>query len=203
VSTSTRYATPAEFVRRALRGETLTADEELTIGAILDTVSRCVDHHCRRQFYASAASTARYLTALRTTRLVIDDLTTLVSIGTDEDGDGTYEHTWGATDYNLEPFNAAELSRPYTSIAVAPRGIYAFPAGVAKGCKITGTWGFPTVPPEVKEATIIEAAGLWQQGKGIGGLVGGGEQGAAGQSVIQHPRAIALLSPFRRVRVTS
>lgn len=200
MSVSTRYASPAEFARRALRGETLTSDEDLTIGAMLDAVSRRVERHCRRVFYASAASTVRYYTAARSTRLLIDDLTTLVSIATDANGDRAYENTWSATDYDLEPYNASELSRPYTSLAVTPTGIYTFPTGVTKGVKVTGTWGWPVLPAEVKEATLIEAAVLWQQGKGIGGIIGGGDQGVALQGFVSHPQAELLLRPFKRPR---
>jgi len=200
-SAATRYASTTEFVNRVLRGETLTVSEEAVVTSLLDTVSRRVDRYCRRTFHPSAAATIRYFTALRSGTLVIDDLTTLTTLASDEDGDRTYERTWSATDYDLEPFNASEIYRPYTSISVTPTGNYSFPAGVPKGVKITGVWGWPSIPEEVKEATIIETAGLWQQGKGIGGIVGGGAMGVGIQDTIMHPMAVTLLGHLRRVMV--
>jgi hypothetical protein len=134
-----------------------------------------VDDFCGRTFYAES-STTKYYTAEEGTLLRVDDLVSVTTLQTDEDGDRTYEISWTATDYDLEPFNAALEGKPYTAIWTTPKGIYAFPT-VRKGVKIVGTWGWPAVPKKVKEATLLLAFRLFKAKDAPFGVVGSPEMG--------------------------
>ncbi len=71
--------------------------------------------------------------------LWIDDLISVPTLITDEDGDGTYEITMATTDYHLYPFN----DYPKTRLQINPNGNYgSFASGIRKGVKITGIWGW-------------------------------------------------------------
>ena len=168
-STTTRYATVAQVKTRL--GIEDVADDT-TIGLVLDGVSRLIDGHCNRRFYVTADDETRYFTASMEDRLWAGDLVSVTSLYTDCDADRTYEYTWTTGDYDLLPWNAALDDRPYNEIAVAPEGDYEFPAGVAKGVKIVGKWGWPSVPDVVREACLIQCARLFKRKDSPFGLAG-------------------------------
>lgn len=101
----------------------------------LEVASRWIDNHCGRHFYA--ASEVRHFTALKDGGVDVDDLLSVTTLKTDEDGDRTYEVTWAVTDYDLLPFN----KYPKHRVEVTPDGSYVFPT-IAKGVQLTGLWGY-------------------------------------------------------------
>jgi len=195
------YATTAQLAQRINRGEGWTDTESAVLTQLLADVSRLIEEYTGRRFWDSAAGTVRYFTASSAAVLFVDDVTTITAVETDENGDRTYEHTWASTDYDLLPYNASELSKPYTRLRVTPTGNYAFPAGVPKGVKITGTWGWPSVPDLVREITLLEASRLWAQGKSPSGIVASQELGTFIIEPQLHPQAMARLNVLKRVRV--
>jgi hypothetical protein len=195
------YATTAQLAQRINRGGTWTDTESAVLTQLLADVSRLIDAYTRRYFWQSDAGTVRYFTATGSATLFLDDVTTVTAVGTDEDGDRTYEHTWAATDYDLLPYNAAEVSEPFTRLRVTPRGNYSFPAGVPKGVKVTGTWGWPAVPDMVREIALLESARLWSQGRSPSGVVASPEMGTFIIEPQLHPQAMARLNALKRVMV--
>lgn len=194
------YATASDLLLRINRGDAWTTDEAAVVGQLLADVSRLVDHYTRRHFWQSAAT--RYFTAVGSQALTVDDLaSSTLTIYTDEDGDHAYENTWASTDYDLEPYNAAEVYEPYTRISVAPRGSYAFPAGVPKGVKVVGTFGWPRVPDMIREVVLLEAARLWAQGKSPSGVIASPDLGTFMVEPELHPSSKARLNAFKRVMV--
>lgn len=98
----------------------------------------------------------------------------VTAVKTDDDGDGAYETTWAATDYELLPPNAAAEGRPYTAMAVRRGGTKSLPAGHAT-LQITGTYGevaSPDTPPApIREATILLTNRLYSRRKAAFGRV--------------------------------
>jgi hypothetical protein len=140
--------------------------------------SREIDGAAGRHFYRSVAGTVRYYTATRHRELwELDDCVALTGVETDDDCDGVYEYTWLATDYHLLPENAAADGGPYTILEAAPLGSYRFPVGVAKGVKLTGTWGWPAVPDKIRRACILRAAWLFKRRDTPLGLSGSADLG--------------------------
>lgn len=114
-----------------------------------------------RSFNLDEADVTRLYTALDSRVLNIRDLSSLTTLKTDEDGDGTFENTWGADDYKLRPLNAITDSEPYTCIEVdLINGDYFFPVGVQGGVQIVGKWGWPEIPQAIQDACSIIAAQL-------------------------------------------
>lgn len=169
----------SESLTTEAAGDTVTvADQtdvtdDAIIESVVEAVSRWIDNDCGRRFYRNGTDESRYYTAEDGNLLLLDDdLGSLTSLLTDEDGDRTYETTWSATDYDLEPYNAALDDRPYTRIRVTPQGIYAFPTG-RKGVKITGKFGYSaTAPKPVKEACLLLTARLFKRKDALFGVMG-------------------------------
>jgi len=202
VATNDPYATTQQLAQRLNRGETWTDDEAAVVTNLLAYCSRELDRLSGRHYWQSASGVARTFTARSYDKLFVPDLVSLSAVATDEDGDGTYENTWTAdTDYLLKPFNAAEVSWPYTQLIVGPRGSYAFPVGVPKGVQLTGVWGWPAVPDQAREFVLLEAARLWAQGKSPSGVVASPELGTFMVEPDIHPQSRLMLAQLKRVRV--
>lgn len=132
------------------------ADIELAVTA----ASRGVDGATGRRFWQDAdANQLRYYTPLGKGRLDVDDIVVLTWLKTDSDGDGTFEETWTATDYVLEPLNAVEDSRPYEVIRQNPSGDFRFPCG-PRSVEVKARFGWSAVPESVKTATSMLATRL-------------------------------------------
>lgn len=177
-------------------------NDDAMLEAIVESVSRAIDDWCGRRFYA--ATQTRYFTALRSDRLLVDDLLSVTTIRTDEDGDGTFERTWTATDYFLAPYNAQleSVPQPYTKIEAAWRGSYRFPRGVRRGVEVAGSWGFAsTTPDAVEQACLFQAAVEFRATPSPLGLSGGGELGQEIRVTGMSYFAKRLLEPYRRIVV--
>ena len=137
---------------------------EEDVKAVIKAASRGIDGVCRRRFWADSADQTRYYTPLSPDQILIDDLLTITSLATDQDGDGTYEKTWlAATGYVLEPANAAADGRPYTRIRRHPLANWGFPDYYPNSVKLTGKFGWAAVPDEIVTATSMLAARLFRR----------------------------------------
>jgi hypothetical protein len=190
------YATIGELKTRI--GITDTTDDTV-LSAVLEAVSRQIDNYCNRAFGKTIAGTARYYTPLATDEVPIDDCVALTEVATDADGDRTYETTWAATDYDLLPENAG-TSTPYTTLATSPRGTYRLPI-IRKGLKLTGTWGWPEVPPPVHEACLIQASRIFKRKDTPFGISGSPEMGQMRIGRLD-PDVKEFLDPYRHIPVT-
>lgn len=200
---SNLYVSTAEvFARIDAVNTSWSAAERTAMERVIEAVSRRADKHCGhplRQFYQSSANTSRYFTAEDGSYLLLPDLVSIDTDGllTDAGGDRVYEQTWATTDYDLAPFNASEVSEPYTYIEVTPNGKYSFPTH-AKGVKITGTWGWPAIPPEVTEAVALESVRRWKQAQAPSGVIVADTLGRILVEPGWHATSLDLLAPFRR-----
>ncbi len=158
------YCTLAE-VKSRLNITDETDDTELF--SVIEFVSRWIDRETGREYYSTTAT--RYFTPEFYDLLIVDDLLSVTSIKTDDDGDDSHETTWSASDYTLLPYNTTS----YTTIETTNDGDYTFPVGVKRGVEIVGTWGYAaTVPVEIKEATILGAIHVFRHKELAHGLVG-------------------------------
>lgn len=87
--------------------------------------------------------------------LQIDDLVSVTSITIDEARDNTFSTTLTTNDYELLPRNAAKgpESWPYTQIELTSWGSHWAWLPSAR-VKVTGVWGWPSVPEPIKNACI-------------------------------------------------
>lgn len=148
-----------------------TGADRANMETAIAAASRWIDERCDTQFVA--ASDTRYFTADWYDLLYIDDLVSLTTLKTDDDGDGVYETTWTASDYRLEPRHADAKNRPYRAIRRNANGDYSFPAGVEEGVEVVGMFGYSTAAPgPIKQACLLLAARLWMRKDAIFGVAG-------------------------------
>ncbi len=125
----------------------------------ITAASRAVEAYCDRVFTSTGGTAeVRHYTAYETICLDIDDATTVTSLKSDFEGDGTYETTWTVnTEYVLQPANAPSTAEPYNKIEVLSlRTGKRFPLW-PNGVEVTGQFGWATAPAEVKVAVKILA----------------------------------------------
>ena len=177
----------------------------LDLKEIITAASRKVDEHTDRRFYSDVdANQVRHYTPDSAYVLEVDDIVTVTSLKTDEDGDGTFENTWTLnTDYTREPLNAAADGEPWTQFCVHPTGGFLFPVGVPRSVEVTGKFGWTAVPAEVKLATKMLAHRYVKRVREAAtGVVGFGMDGAVVRVMSVDPDVQDLLAPFcRRVFV--
>jgi hypothetical protein len=131
--------------------------------------------------------------------VLTDPIVSVSQLATDINGDGTYSQVWTSNDYILAPRNAALDSRPYTEIDTSPfsNADYNFPVGYLE-VKVTGVFGWPSVPAAVKQAALIQAGAIWSSRTAPFGVIGSQDLGGVlRMSAALHPEARILLEPYR------
>jgi hypothetical protein len=185
-----------------------TQDDDDLQDAIL-VASRAVDGDCQRTF--ARVTETRTLQATGPYRLRLGpsmDLVSVTSLKTDADGDGTYETTWAASDYQLlcadgtPNVNAGPEPRPYRRVKAV--GAQVFPAAVWAGARtdlvqIAGVWGWPSVPDRIRRATRMAAAEVFKLRDAPFGAVGFAELGII--RVRDNPKYLRLISDYRLLPV--
>jgi hypothetical protein len=185
---------------KAILGITDSYDND-RITTACDAATQMIQAECDRQFFLDTNASARVFVRQTWQTVEVDDIGTTsgLIVKTDDDADGVFETTWAAGDYQLEPLNGqlAGQTWPYTRIrAVEARE---FPADYGRALvQITARWGWPTVPPAVKQAAQIQATALFKAADAPLGIAGFGDIGVMRLRQAMHPVALALLAPYRR-----
>lgn len=196
------YCSLAE-IKAALRITDSVDDTLLELS--VNAASREIDGYCERVFYATSAT--RIFTPQTALICEIDDLISITSLKTSSDGDGVFDVTWAATDYQLEPLNqlASGLSSPYTRIRAV--GDYLFPEFPNYGLnheatvQVVGSFGYSaTTPDAIKQACIILAMRQFKRYDSPLGVAGFGDIGVMRVSRVD-PDVAALLEPYVKLRV--
>jgi len=163
-----------------------------------EAASRQVDGHCERVFYQTNEE-IRYFTARNSYEVEIDDLVSLTTLETAPDGQA-FDQTWSAPEYQLEPLNgiASGIVQPRTLIRAIDDLLFPTIGGEAL-VKVTGVFGWDSVPIAVKQATIMQATRLYKRYDSPLGVLGFGDLGVVRISRVD-PDIGALLMPYRRIR---
>ena len=142
------YASIADL--KGALGITSTTDDTV-MRKILESASRAIDNYTNRFFYCKTQT--RYFDG--GVPLFVDDLLSVTTLKTDEDGDATFENTFAATDYILYPLNKF----PKTGIQLSVNSDYGTFGISTKGCEIAALWGYGdgiSATPYVTDTTITE-----------------------------------------------
>lgn len=148
---------------------------DAALGLAVTAASRAIDRWCERPVngFVGQTQTRYYDVVSSSGPLDLDPLTSITSLATDDEADGTYGTVWTASDYQLLPLNAAADGLPYTQVRTTPTGDYAFPVG-PNLLKIIGVFGevasTTTPPPSIQHATMLVAHRLFQRRKSALGL---------------------------------
>lgn len=173
----------------------------LDIEDSISAASRAIDQMCGRRFWGDTNASDRYYTPTNYGLVVIDDLYDFDTLVTDQDGSGTFEETWTEnTDFYLEPLNAAADEWPWTAIRLHPNAGKSFPSVFPRSVKLSGKFGWSSIPDPVVKATGLLAAKILKRSRED--PLGAAEAMALGGAVVRmteaDPMAARLLAPYVR-----
>lgn len=175
--------------------------DETALEHVIEAASRHVDRVCNRRFYLDDAVSARLFEGGHQV-LFVDDIGSLTGlvVKTDDDLDGDGDTTITATDYQAQPPRALVEGRPVTML----RHATCWPVvrcGWAT-IEVTAKWGWPEVPVDIKEATLILANKLWTQRWSPGVVIGSSIDGMP-EVLSGDDRKMfwTLVSPFRQIAI--
>lgn len=206
------YITAAQLL--ATLGQTSASSQQTSDAtAAVSAATSAIDNLCQRPgtstrdgFGVDAdAAQIRYYSPAVWDRLPIDDLVTLTSLQTRDDGvdidTATGANTWTLnTDFSLEPLNAASEGWPFTHFRVNPAGSFTFNVVYPRSVKVTGKFGWPATPqPIIDACTLISERVYKMKREGPLGVV------AFQQEVVRVASAdrnvMLLLAPYMRMRI--
>ena len=174
---------------------------DATLESIIETSSRFIDKYCQRQFYS--ATSTRYYDTNNTDEVFTDDILSVSTLKTDQDGDGTFETSWTEnTNFVLYPYNAVADSKPYTRVKRTEQSGYEFPATIRKCVQIYGSFGFCTtanLPKVIKEACILQSIKLFKRKDAPFGVAGTNQFGVITHVPELDPDIKMLLDSYRRL----
>jgi Phage gp6-like head-tail connector protein len=192
------YCTLAD-VKAALR-ITDTVDDVLLENSI-NAASRMVDQYCNRYFYSGAAGEVRYFQANDAFNCWIDDCQSITELRTAQTNPITYNQIWASTDYQTQPANTFANGgyQPITGLRAIYN--YFFPTWQESYLvKVTGTWGWPSVPEPIKFATVIQASRLYKRLESPLGVAGISDIGIMRVGSSVDGDVAQLINPFRLLR---
>jgi len=194
---SNGYCTLAD-VKASLRISD-TVDDAL-IEMAIESASRLIDTYCARTFYNMGTAT-RYFSAQDAYYCPINDIQSVTTLKTAVNSNGSFDVTWAAEDFQLEPLNgfADGVTMPYTGLRALWK--YLFPTiGENALVQVTGVWGWASVPISVKQATVIQASRIFKRNDSPLGVAGFGDMGVLRVGRSLDPDVQQLIDPYRLVR---
>jgi uncharacterized phage protein (predicted DNA packaging) len=191
---SNGYCTLDE-VKSALR-ITDNTDDELLENAI-EGASRRIDGYCGRRFYQQNATLSLYAIDSYTLPTQ-DDLYSVTTLKTDDDGDGTYETTWTTgVDYQLEPLDAVITGQPIRTItAIGGKTFPLFSLPALPSAQIVGVWGWSAIPDDVREACVLLTMRGFARYNAALGVVGFADMAIQVRAI--DPDVRDFLNPYRK-----
>lgn len=171
---------------------------------VVTSVSRWIDRECERHFWADGtvgSPVARFFDACNPTTLrlgVFNDLAEVTEVATGTDG--TYGDVWDASEFQLLPLrsgNGAPQPEPFRYIRAVGR---TFPRPTSSGrvglVRVTGVWGWPEVPGQVREACLIQVARIFKRRDAPEGVMGFDQFGGIRVSGRPDPDVMQMLDPL-------
>lgn len=193
----TLYASTAE-IKAALRITDTTDDTLLSMAG--SAASELIDNYVGRTF--GTASATRYFAPTENLTVQVDDLAgTAITLETSTNADGVWDVTWAATDYQLEPLNGISEGVPWPYTRIRAIQNYWFP--IADGgatVKLSGVFGWPSIPTSVKQAAIIQSSRIYKRLDSPLGVAGFGDIGVMRVTRSVDPDVAVLLDPYKRMR---
>lgn len=186
-------------VKAALRIQD-TVDDALIENSI-NSASRMIDQYCNRYFYSGTAGEVRYYKADDGFTCWIDDAQAITEVMTAATDPTIFDTTWEVSDYQVLPINRVANGGYYPITAITATDNYLFPvwADIAL-VKVTGTFGWPSVPEPIKFAAIIQASRLFKRLESPLGVAGVSDIGIMRVGANIDGDVAQLINPFRLLR---
>lgn len=202
----TQFYTSVEELKDRLSITTTATD--LSCQLAVQAAARWINDHCGRHFYQLTET--RTFPVYSIWEQPLDDIatTTGIQLAVDFDGDGTFEQAWTlGTDYQLAldgyefNVNASGEPKPYTRARVinfAGGGRFfpfVWPFSRLDRVQVAATWGYPTVPLAVRQASLQVASELFKMKDAPFGVGGSADWGIF-RLPRQNPVVKNLLAPY-------
>lgn len=164
---------------------TAVSTDDAALGIAITAASRAIDAACNRQFGQATSPSVRYFTYSGETvdgcpAVRIDDLMTTSGLVFTVDTNNDYSFSTTVTlntDYDLNPWNAAGDSRPWTAAVFRTTAAVTLPVR-ARAVAVTAQWGWAAVPSLVQQACLIQAARWFMRRDAWAGTAGSPELGS-------------------------
>lgn len=189
-----------EYAERATIKEHLNIEaDDTTRDGLLDqalaAASRGIDRDTGRRFWLDPEAVQRTFNPAGKTvcdgdgeRLLVNDIGSITGLVLEAGSGGS----WAAvTGYETAPDNALLDGRPITSLL---RTSGSWGTGTAR-VRVTARWGWPAVPDEVVQATLIQASRLYRRKDSPEGVTGSADWGVIRLSRID-PDVYGLVKHF-------
>jgi hypothetical protein len=172
----------------------------------IQAASSWINEYCGQHFYRITETRTFVPHSLLVVN--IDPLISVSAFNVDTTGNGTFDQSWvqgpdyqlyqGEDRYNL---NAAGVQRPFKKAQVVQSGKwfpFLYPYAHRDRVQIVGTWGWPSVPPPVSQATLVLAAQWFKEKDAPLGVAGVADYGVI--KVQTNPWVVEMLRPFINVK---
>ena len=192
------YITLAEL-KSALRIPASDTIDDTLLEKAINSASRLIDGYANRSFYNGGTATRVYVPQDdRVTQF--DDLQSLTTLESSSDGDG-FDTTWTSASYQLEPLNGISdgLTTPYTRVR-AIDDLTFLTLGEEATVRITGIWGWASVPDPISQACVIQAERIFKRLDSPLGIAGFGDMGAVRVTSRLDGDVAQLVEPYRKIR---
>ena len=192
------YCTLAD-VKAALR-ITDTIDDALLENSI-NSASRMIDQYCNRYFYSTTAGEVRYYQANDGFICWIDDAQSISEIKTSSTDPLIFDTTWQSGDYQVLPANRWANGAYYPITGITATDNYLFPVWADMALvKVTGQFGWSSVPEPIKFACIIQASRLFKRLESPLGVAGVSDMGIMRVGSNMDGDVAQLCNPYRLLR---
>jgi hypothetical protein len=160
-----------------------------------------IDQYCNRYFYSGSAGEVRYYQANDGYMCWIDDAQAITELKTSSTDPLIFDTTWETGDYQLLNPNqrANGAYSPYYAITATDNYLFPVWADMAL-VKVTGTFGWASVPEPIKFAAIIQASRLFKRLESPLGVAGVSDIGIMRVGANIDGDVAQLINPFRQLR---
>lgn len=177
-----------------------TIDDALIENSI-SAASRMIDQYCNRYFYSTSAGEVRYFKANNGFVCWIDDAQSITNVETSTTNPLLFDMTWDVKDYQVMPPNRYANGAYYPITAITATDNYLFPVWADISLvKVTGQFGWPSVPEPIKFAAIIQASRLFKRLESPLGVAGISDMGIMRVGSSIDGDVAQLINPFRLFR---
>ncbi len=169
----------------------------------IQAASSWIEEYCGEAFWRLTET--RTFQPTNIWELAIDPVVTVTAFNVDTQGTGVFDQVWtqntdyqllvGKGSYNVNAFGSVQ--RPYRRVQVLQAGKwfpYTWPYSHLDRIQITGTWGWPAVPPGVSQACLVLAAQWFKEKDAPFGVAGISDFGVV--RIQSSPWVVEQLRPY-------
>lgn len=192
------YATTAELKAYVRVSDSV---DDAEIGFALAAASRSIDQFTNRQFGQTTSEDREYTACWDRHRsrwtIDIDDTVTIApTVVFDDDDDQVFDQT--ITVIRMFPFNAPDVSFPFTKIIVDPDSAV-IPTEAEGAVRVTALWGWAAVPTAIKQATLLQANRILKRRDAAFGVAGSPDIGSELRLLDKlDPDVAVAIRPYQR-----